>query len=151
MIIVPNLDQFNISFIYLYTPVKNNIIENSKFIRIIYSEPRMTLNGLYLVFDFKGDIQIEKYFNKFKFYFKPELNEPILNDLINIEKKILDKLNITNKSPSFQIADQLKMGFIKLFSKCNNLNSRFIIKVSGIWESDKDYGLTFKFTMIENS
>lgn len=151
MIIVPNLDQFNISFIYLYTPVKNNIIENSKFIRIIYSEPRMTLNGLYLVFDFKGDIQIEKYFNKFKFYFKPELNEPILNDLINIEKKILEKLNITNKSPSFQIADQLKMGFIKLFSKCNNLNSRFIIKVSGIWESDKDYGLTFKFTMIENS
>jgi hypothetical protein len=35
-------------FVYFSTPVKNNIIEDSSFIRITYSTPNYTMSGVYL-------------------------------------------------------------------------------------------------------
>ena len=37
MILGPDIQQFNIDYMYLFNPVKNNVIEDSRFIRIIYS------------------------------------------------------------------------------------------------------------------
>ena len=46
--------------------------------------------------------------------------------------------------PKFLINDQLTVGTIKLFEPRKDKNS-FILKISGIWETDTHYGLTYKF------
>ena len=55
----------------------------------------------------------------------------------------------TNKLPSNKIYEQIKSGYIKLFSDIGNkTNCSFILKISGIWETQTNYGLTYKFVKI---
>ena len=48
MNIIFDYKTFNIDNIFLYDPIKNNIIDNSNFVRIIYSDYNLILNGIYL-------------------------------------------------------------------------------------------------------
>ena len=68
----------------------------------------------------------------------------------SIEESILDKIFINNKKPVFRLYEQLNSGNIKLFKdnlKSHKINSdnEFIIKISGIWENEYEYGITYKF------
>lgn len=145
MIITTNIDQFNPNHIYIYNPVKNNIMEDSKFIRIIYSNVNLILNGVYIDFEFSNDVSCENYFNKFKYSFDVNSNKSLINKIRTIEQLIISKISI-NKNPKYQIYEQLNMGNLKLFTPASNKNSKhFILKISGYWETDTKYGLTYKF------
>ena len=48
MNIVKNIDQYNDNFVYFCDPIKNNIMNNGNFIRILYSTSIFVLNGIYL-------------------------------------------------------------------------------------------------------
>ena len=69
--------------------------------------------------------------------------------MINIEKTILERLSIKDKTPIYQIAELINQKHIKLFSSTplrdNYDNFRVVLKISGIWETSDTYGLTFKF------
>jgi hypothetical protein len=70
--------------------------------------------------------------------------------LKSIEESILDKICINNKKPVFRLYEQLNSGNIKLFKdslKLHKINkdNEFIIKISGIWENEYEYGITYKF------
>ena len=73
-----------------------------------------------------------------------------------MEEQIIEKagLHINNKVGQFKLYEQLQSGIIKLFfenNKINNYNintNKLILKISGIWETDTNYGLTFKFTNV---
>ena len=57
---------------------------------------------------------------------------------------------INNKIPQYKIHEQLQNGNIKIFTDIGNKQtSSFILKISGIWETQYNYGLTYKF--INNS
>ena len=149
MNIVIDIDEFNKDHIFLQEPVKNNIIDDSKFIRIIYSTTIFSLNTVYIVFNL-NIIHIENYFNKHKFSFNVKQNTKPINQLKCIEESILDKVFINNKKPVFRLYEQLNSGNLKLFKdslKLYKLNSdnEFILKISGIWENEYDYGITYKF------
>jgi len=149
MNIVIDIDEFNKDHIFLQEPVKNNIIDDSKFIRIIYSTTIFSLNTVYIVFNL-NIIHIENYFNKHKFSFNVKQNTKAINQLKCIEESILDKVFINNKKPVFRLYEQLNSGNLKLFKdslKLYKLNSdnEFILKISGIWENEYDYGITYKF------
>ena len=64
---------------------------------------------------------------------------------------MLKKIEINNKIPQFKIYEQFINGNIKFFSD-NNIknNNYFILKISGIWETQINYGLTYKFTKINS-
>ena len=64
-----------------------------------------------------------------------------------IEEIILRMLNVKNKLPVFRIWEQLINENIKLFSDIpfKNIENQFILKVSGVWESDTEYGIIYKF------
>tara|TARA_B100000482_G_C12434361_1_gene230379 strand:- start:50 stop:340 length:291 start_codon:yes stop_codon:yes gene_type:complete len=66
--------------------------------------------------------------------------------LADIENKILDKYNIS-KNKVFKLTEQLTQNSIKIFNNDNNNNNitKIIIKISGLWEDDNNYGLTYKF------
>ena len=49
MIIYTKLDTYNSNYIFFGDTIKNTVITNGKFIRIIYSNQIYTLNGLYIL------------------------------------------------------------------------------------------------------
>ena len=71
----------------------------------------------------------------------------MIESLRIIEDGLLRKYNIRNKIPQYKINDQIKNGNIKLFLDSTDklTNGNFMLKISGIWETETHYGLTYKF------
>jgi len=65
MNIVKTIDQYNDDCVYFCDPIKNNIMNDGNFIRILYSTPMFILNGIYLSISI-NQLTIEKYYNKYK-------------------------------------------------------------------------------------
>lgn len=142
---------FNNNNVYFSDPIKNTIIENSKFRRIIYSTSFVSLNTIYIQFKLK-DVQVVKYYNKFKCLFSNDKHYNFIQTVLFLEHNILNKMNITNKRAVYNISQHINNNFIKLFlpyDKDKLLdNFNIVLKLSGIWESDSEYGLTYKFLYI---
>ena len=150
MNIVKRIDQYAEKNIYFCEPIKNNIMNEGNFIRILYSTHQLILNGVYLLITL-NDITCEKYYNKYKCNFNVYTHKDIIENIRMIEENILKKIEIKHKIPQYKISEQLKNGNIKLFNDITNKsNSLFILKISGIWETLLNYGLTYKFIKINN-
>jgi hypothetical protein len=140
------VDDYDNNHVFFQDSVKNNIMNDSDFIRIIYSNSLFMLNGIFINFKISS-VHIEKYFNKYKCTFVMDENENEIKKICNIEKNILDKIGIIGKTPIFKITEQLMSSSIKLFTENLNkcTNKQFILKMSGIWENEMEYGITYKF------
>ena len=150
MNIVKKIDQYDENNIYFCEPIKNNIMNEGNFIRIIYSTNQLVLNGIYLLILLK-EVTCEKYYNKYKCNFNVNIHNDIIENLKIIEENILKKIEIKNKTPQFKIFEQMKNGNIKLFHEIvMRSNCSFILKISGIWETETNYGLTYKFIKTNN-
>lgn len=154
MNVVLKLNQYSEKHVYFCEPIKNTIMNDGNFIRILYSTNHVVFNGIYLLITL-NDIICEKYYNKYKYIFNinNEIHKNLIENLKNIEENILKNINIENKIPQFKITEQLKNGYIKLFQNIqtnNQINQdyKFILKISGIWENNHNYGLTYKFIKI---
>jgi hypothetical protein len=145
MNIIKRIDQFDENNIFFCEPIKNNIMNDGNFIRIIYSTNNFVLNGIYLLLNL-NDVLCEKYYNKYKCVFNTTAHKDIIENIKIIEEQILKKYNIKNKTPQYKIYEQLKVGIIKLFNDIGSKqNGNFILKIAGIWETANSYGLTYKF------
>lgn len=150
MNLVEHIDDYHIDNVYFADPVENTIMNNSTFIRLIYSNQLFIMNGLYIDFNLKN-ITFDKMYNRYKCAFKLEYNKDVCEKLIKYENEILDKINIENKTKDLSIANSLRSESIKVYYddivNINTINTnqiQFIIKLSGIWETSKAYGITFK-------
>ena len=84
--------KFDPFYLLINNKTKNNIMNNSDFFRILYSDEYITFNGVYIHFILQN-INIEKYFNKVKCCFNNNIyNNKTITDIIEIEEKILNKL-----------------------------------------------------------
>lgn len=148
MILITTLEQYNNDCIFFSEPTKNNIINESKFIKIYYSNELFTLNGIYMTLQI-NNILCEKYYNKYKCSFNYENNVTLIQTLKNIEEDILKKYSC-NKPPEFKLFEQLQNKYIKIFDEIpiNKNNIKIILKISGLWETDYSYGLTYKFFLL---
>jgi hypothetical protein len=151
MNIAKNINQYDENNVYFCEPIKNNVMNDGYFIRILYSTPLFVLNGINLVI-FLNDVVIEKYYNKYKCSFNPMNHKTLIDSIKLIEENLLKTVNFKNKIPQFKISEQLKNGNIKIFSenieKINN--NLFTLKISGIWETDLHYGITYKFIKLNH-
>lgn len=116
---------YNINNVFFYEPVKNTVMDDSKFIRIIYSDEHVILNGLYLKLDIEN-------------------NNSVLNFLDKIEREILNKYKINKNNLNKNQCKKINEQFQFLVNK-NISNKNTVIKISGIWETNLMIGLTFKF------
>lgn len=148
MNIVKNMNQYDENSLFFCEPIKNNIIDDSYFIRILYSTHNVVLNGVYLLITL-NNITCEKYYNKYRCCFNPNNHKDVIDNIKKIEENILNKYD-NKKIPNFKISEQLKNGNIKLFNLINTSDSSFIVKISGIWETNCNYGLTYKFITANN-
>jgi hypothetical protein len=146
MNLVKSINQYNEDNIYFCEPIKNNVMNEGKFIRILYSTHNIVLNGIYLLVHI-NDITCDKYYNKYKCNFNTLHNKDIIDNIKTIEENILRKIEI-KKIPQLKIYEQLRNGNIKLFNEVNKSFCSFILKISGIWETQFNYGLTYKFIKI---
>jgi hypothetical protein len=147
MNLVNTIEQYNNNNLFFCDPIKNNIMSEGNFIRILYSTDNITLNGVYIYVNLH-DIVCEKYYNKYKCVFNISNHKEIIDNLKIIEEDMLKKYR-TTKTPSYKIYDQIKSGYIKVFSDVTNRqNNSFILKISGIWETQNNYGLTYKFIKV---
>ena len=145
MNIVKTMDQYNDDCVYFCDPIKNNIMNDGNFIRILYSTPMFILNGIYMSISI-NQLTIEKYFNKYKCSFDIGNHINIIQRIKIIEENILHKINIKGKIPQYKIYEQIGNGNIKIFAdNIDNISNLFLLKIAGIWETEYNYGLTYKF------
>ena len=154
MNILINYNTYDANNVFFSEAIKNTIIENSVFRRLVYTPNNYSLNSLHFMVSIQNAV-IKKYYNKYKCYINyTTLNHLEILKMNTIEKTILSRADIKDKRPVMQIADLLNQKHIKLFSS-DNLNDnyevfRVVLKISGIWETEDTYGLTFKFIDINN-
>jgi len=152
MNIVKNMEQYDSSCVYYCDPIKNNIMNEGFFIRIIYSTSNFVLNGITLLVQL-NDVYCEKYYNKYKCIFNIATHRDTIERIKVIEEGLLKNVNIRGKIPQCKIYEQLRNGNIKIITENGDKinNSLFMLKISGIWENDTQYGLTYKFMKISNT
>jgi len=154
MFLIIQPKDFNKNFLMLSEKTKNNIMNDGYFYRLYYSDEYGTSKGLFLGFELQ-QVSIEKYFNKLKCGFNTTGNSNIIGFIKAVEKSILDIMpEKQGKYPTYRIEEQLQNGFIKIFYNSNQTQPtkyasvKLLLKISGIWTSAKEYGVTFRFFFI---
>ena len=152
MNIIKTIDQCNMNSIYFCEPIKNNVIVNGSFTRILYSSDIFTMNGVYLMVPL-NDLIFEKYYQKYKCTFNSHSNMKTTNKICEMEFNLLQKAGnvIKNKTPQYKIQEQFKNSHIKIVSDTiptTTSATTFLLKISGIWETETQYGVTYKFSVI---
>ena len=80
-------------------------------------------------------------------------NNNVINNIIHIEKLILDSFS-SIKTPQYKIKEQLLKNHFKILYKYpsielnKEINMEVLLKISGIWVDNNNYGLTYKFDCI---
>ena len=148
-------NKFEINQIIISDKSKNNVIENSFFYRIYYSNSVVSMNGIYIKFNLY-DLGIEAYYNKIKCNFSryDERNKQVINKIVEIEHEILKRYIQLTQNPVYTIREQLVNYYIKLFhNDSNKLTGNLdklsvVLKISGIWSTSTTYGITYKFSRV---
>ena len=105
MNLVKKIEQYNDKCIYFCEPIKNNVMNDGNFIRIIYSTENITLNGIYLQVNF-NDLVCEKYYNKYRCGFSITTHKDVIDNIKTIEENILKKY--------VNFDEQIHKSFIKM-------------------------------------
>jgi len=156
MLLILNEDDIQNENIIFGEKTINNIIDNSYFYQIYFTNEILYLNSITVKFKLYN-VEITNHFNKHKLDFK--LNDVnninSINNLIKTEYNILNifqKNNIlTNKFANYKIQGLFSKNYIKGFFKKNVIKNyvipeiTIIIKISGIWENNTHFGLNYKF------
>lgn len=136
MNIALSVKDLSIDDIFFLEPIKNIIINNSKFIRIIYSNKLLTMNGIYLICNID---------NKDK-----NNNHGLLVFIQSLEDNILSKFS-KEKIKNYKIREYFNNNFINIgYTKGQEIYTKYILKISGIWDASNNIGLTFKFVKFDN-
>lgn len=145
----------NIEYIHFSEPVQNAIMNDSYFIRIIYSDGDASLFGLMIPMYFNG-VMIMKSFNKSIIIYDLHSHRDMISRICNLEMLILERYNRLLKAfhcekyPVYNLTTQLRSCSIKLFDDIDKKidECNIVLKVSGIWENEKEIGITFKFILL---
>jgi hypothetical protein len=124
MNIIINKDEFNPDYVFFQNSVKNIIMQDGNFTRIIYSNSLFILNSIIVTIDLHIT-HYEKYFNKYKYFFDCtyENTRKELEKISLIEKQILDRIQFPNKKPIYRINQQISYGNIKFYTDTIQYNS----------------------------
>lgn len=160
MNIVLNVTDFLIEHVY-FLDKKVNIVFNGVFTKIMYSNELFLMNGIYFKFPLeimKVSESMNKIYVSFQVYNK--FNIKIIQDFTSIEIMILEqykRMNNCNKKINNTLSKQLYNGSLKVFQAGRFDNQErqggksvqvgtfsFIIKISGVWETNDEIGITYK-------
>lgn len=133
MHLIMNPTQFNNDNVIL------NEAYNASFTRLVYSNHIITTVGVQIKMDIKC-ITLEKRGNKTNIQFNIYNNRELITTIQRIEQALLLSKN-SNKYPVYAIYNELILGRISI----HDYTDVIVLKISGIWETDTSYGVTYKF------
>ena len=166
------LNEGNISLqnMYFMEAIKNKIIQGI-FTRLIYSTSLFSINSIYYVFNINV-MHVDHFYNKIMYNFNP--NQGSLTKIKELEMSILllyESNMKTKKEVQYKIHNILNSGNVKIFkdakeegkykmamsvlalapakktnySAVYSKNVYLCLKIIGVWESNTEYGLIYKF------
>lgn len=134
--IAEDIDKIQYHNIFISGSNKNNL---NNFIKIFYSNNILFLNSIYIKLDIKN-LKIQN--NKILFD-----NISNKEKIKNLEAFILNNVKCKNKEPLLKLSNLLDNNILKFGDKIYNYN---ILKISGIWETNDNYGITYKILEYNN-
>jgi hypothetical protein len=152
MNIVLNINHFDIINVSFLEKKNNNIVEGV-FSKIIYTDEFITLNGIFLDFPLEI-IPQEKSNNKNYLFFTLQANHVLIAKIHEFENTLIDCYNIEKnicKRNVNNLYNQLLSGKIKIFNNSYNIrDNHIVLKISGLWETANEIGITYKFILMNN-
>jgi len=146
-----NIDNIDNNNIFLENEIKNTIINEGIFYKLNYSNDILTLINLLIKIEIPEYTIFQNYY-KYKCVFRSEKYTDFINRISALEYSILHKLYPNNKSiykrANTNITRLLQSGFFRLTQPPPKKNHIIALKISGIWETDESYGLTYKFLFL---
>ena len=137
-----------------FLETKRNTIMDGFFTKILYSNEYLTTIGIYLTIEFQG-ASITLVNNKSILHFeRKNYNNNLCQKISQLENDILEyyrTLFNCKKNLVTILSDHLNNNCLKLYMKENNKSNSMntIIKISGVWETDRDFGITYKFIEVD--
>ena len=134
-----------------FLETRKNIIMDGKFTKIIYSDENIVMNGVYMNV-YLNEYTYDKSYSRIIMK-DTKNNISIIKKLSDIEYYILkyfNHINGTDKKIQLLLKEQLDTLVIKVYREnCPyvngfNVNSQFVLKISGVWEDNSNIGLTYK-------
>ena len=151
--ICEDLKTIDYDAIIINEPIKNSVLQYNYFYKLLYSTPLVVLTSIFTLFELNNVIleNDKATFNKNTindsvFYKLNQLEEYVLN-LVNNSKTKLYKFKELQENQYFKysLCDDIdKYNNYKYVNTLDGKNNKFILKISGIWESKENIGLTFK-------
>ena len=144
MNILLDIEQFDIENIFILES-KDNIVINGIFIKILYSTNFFTMNGIFLNLPLL-QYDIRNFNGKNIVYFDINKNMDIISKFSKLENDIIHfyiKNKPSNKKIIYTFENQLKNGMMKFYTSSFS-KKKFYVKISGIWETTTDIGITYK-------
>ena len=123
MITIP-FEEFNIKDVIFKENTVNKLINNSTFCKLMYSNDFCHISGIPLFYVIKKD------------------DDSFKNNIKTIESSILNLYEpySNNKKCIFKLHNYILKQTTKQY------NTNYIINIIGIWESNYEYGITFRFS-----
>lgn len=163
-VIALDIADINLQNVFFHDP-KKNIIMNGIFTKIMYTSQWFTMNGIYLYLPLEMDVVGE--YPYFHFSVNSIQNKNILNALYLLEKNIIhsyykhNNYNSNNRATAAYGGDDkqekifnyglnkwLQYGQIRIYHLKGDptiqKKHKFILKISGIWETSTEIGITYK-------
>lgn len=152
MKLAQRIDQYDGVNVVFCESTKNNVVNDGTFLRLVYSTPTFALNGVHVYFPIVTTFT-EKSYNKYKVTFDKQVHANIIEKLKMIEEDIIKRVGVEGKEAHYKITDQVRCGFLKLtmdheMDQTPNVSCLVLLKISGVWETDTQYGVTYKFSLV---
>ena len=142
---INNLDVNNIT---ICNPIANKFSNYDKFYKILYNTNGMTMNSIYLLVDIDNTCVIEEH-KKYKFVFN--IDDITIEKIKRLEISLLEKANqFLQKDIILNCHyNLLNNKYIYSPNMITKKNKKIYIRISGIWESNNQIGLTTKMTLLD--
>ena len=161
----PDDFRYNIRFL----EKKRNLIMDGDFVKLVYSDENTAMNSLFFVCALKIKQHpttqnvvavVSDPTEKSSIWFSPyePSNFDSIQRMIEFEQVLIDEykthVKILKKVPVFSLRNQLLSGNTRMY-KLNDMmisgesstppSTQIVVKISGIWESNENFGITYKF------
>ena len=135
-------EPININNIIFQKPILNKIDNYKNFYKLLYTTKNFTMNYLLI------PLNIQKYnieYSNKKYKLTVNKDDHIFYQLFNIEKQILNNINlVVKKKVKYQCVFGLRnKKYLFVFHQQPDL-SRLCLKISGIWENEDYIGIIYK-------
>ena len=135
-----NLEELDVKCAYLSKPTTNTVLHKGEFRRVYYSNASLSLSGIYLLVACNV---LHKSSGCGKATYIINCDKRWLEIIRSFEQNLL--AYVPDSSPVQRLFNHLNGGALRFSnSQPTNRIDKIIVKIAGVWNADKQCGLTYK-------